>query len=127
VGGGAEKQSTTQPRGTAPLVLAFDTKPLRDLCESAEIAENVLGAAVANALRRRLADLRAAESARDLVVGHPRPLREDSTHEMVIDIDQDVQLVFRVNHPSPPMTSDGAVDWARVNRVKILLIGPANV
>ena len=48
--------------------LAFSTKALRAVCESEERAVRELGVDLASILKRRLADLRAAGNATDLVV-----------------------------------------------------------
>jgi hypothetical protein len=50
------------------LELAFETKLLREICESEQKARQELGIKVAEALKRRLADLRAATSVEDLPV-----------------------------------------------------------
>lgn len=46
--------------------LAFETKRLRDICENEERAADELGTKVAEQLKRRLADLRAAESIEEM-------------------------------------------------------------
>ena len=51
--------------------LSFAARELRELCEREALAVKAYGASVAAHLRRRLADLRAAEKLSDLVIGHP--------------------------------------------------------
>ena len=80
-----------------------------------------LGTRVAEFLKRRLADLRAATSVDDLVAGRPRAL-EGTDQLMVVDLCDGHRMVFCANHPKNPMTESGELDWARVSRVKILRI-----
>jgi hypothetical protein len=97
--------------------LAFDSKSLRDICENEDQAEVELGAGVAEALKHRLADLRAAKSPRDLLVGQPRVVADGK--EMILDLCDGRRMVFKPNHP---MTDTNPPNWDRVNRVKILRI-----
>ena len=99
--------------------LAFDDKSLRTLCESEAPARRELGLEVAEVLKRRLADLCAATSVKDLVAGQPREL--DAAH-MAVDLCDGHRIVFCANHSSNPMTETGDLDWSKVNRVKVLRI-----
>lgn len=102
--------------------LAFDSKSIRTLCESATHAEVQFGPAAAEALRRRLADLRAAVSLDDLLVTPARLLRNDDSSVMIVDFCAGHQLVLCVNHPKPPKMPNGSIDWANVCRIKLLRI-----
>jgi hypothetical protein len=108
------------------LELAFHSKALRTICEMEFQADLEFGAAVARVLRHRLADLRAARSAMDLVAGRPRALDEPDGDCMVVDLCDGRRIVFAANHTNNPMTEANHVDWARVNRVKILRIEADN-
>ncbi len=102
--------------------LAFDSKSLRTICENEAQAKLELDSAVAEILKRRLADLRAATSVKDLVAGRPRiPDGSDSQH-MVLDLCDGYRLVFKSNHTNRPITDADDIDWARVTRIKILRI-----
>lgn len=102
--------------------LAFDSKSLRTICESSAHAERVLGPEVAEALKHRLADLRATSSIRDLIAGSPRRLEPADSHLMCVDLSEGYRLVFTPNHPNNPTTQTGELDWARVSRIRILRI-----
>ena len=80
-----------------------------------------LGTRVAEVLKRRLADIRAATSVEDLVAGRPRELAGSDPH-MIVDLSDGYYIVFGANHPNNPMTESGDLDWTRVSRVKILRI-----
>ena len=77
---------------------------------------------MAERLKRRLADLRAANCVKDLVAGRPRQLRGDRAGQVAIDLGDGFQLVFCTNHGVPPLVDRSQVDWSRVNRVKIVSI-----
>ena len=73
-------------------------------------------------LKNRLADMRAAKSAKDLVAGKPRT--EDSQY-MVVDLSEGYTIVFKANHTNNPLTEASDLDWAKVTRIKILRIDHA--
>ena len=102
--------------------LAFDSKSLRTICESERQAKLKLGDAVAEILKHRLADLRAAASVKDLIAGRPRRLYSASLQQMAVDLRDGYRLVFTANHAKNPMTQTGDLDWERVSRIKILRI-----
>ena len=107
------------------LELAFDTKSLRDLCEKEEKARRELGPDVAQKLKHRLADLRAAESVKELVAGRPRETESVNPGCFVIDLADGSRLAFCANHRKAPLLTSGGVDWGRVSRIKILRIEDA--
>lgn len=99
--------------------LAFETKPLREMCESEEKAKRQLGAKVAAMLKQTLADLRAAASMEDLPFGKPRI----EGRNCILDLTAGYQLTITPNHTKNPMLTSNAVDWTKVSRIKILRIG----
>lgn len=102
--------------------IAFATKKLRDLCESERMAQRNLGARVAEKLKRRLADLRAATCAKDLIVGQPRELTRNQIEIKPCD---GYRVVLHANHNTIPSSNDGAVDWSQVTRVKVMFVEKA--
>jgi len=106
----------------ATLELAFANKSLRQLCESEAKATRGFGGRVAQRLRRRLADLRAATSVKDLVAGRPRELESVRRRNVSVELAEGSRIVFCANHNTIPMLSSGGVDWSSVSRIKILRI-----
>jgi plasmid maintenance system killer protein len=102
--------------------IAFENKSLRKLCESERTARRSLGARVAERLKRRLADLRAANCVQDVVAGRPRELHGNSAGQVVLDLGEGAYLVFCTNHSVAPLSDGTHVDWSKVNRVKIISI-----
>ncbi len=105
------------------LELSFANKALRELCESSVKANRKLGVDVANELRRRVADLRAATSVRDLLIGAPRETEED---QIALDLGPSFQLTFCANHNTVPKIESGAIYWSKVSRIKILSVESKN-
>lgn len=99
--------------------LAFSRKFLRDLCEDPRNALETFGPSISSSLRRRLADLRAADSVSNLVVGLVKPPVGARRRSFMISLDDIVQIHLCVNHVKCPMLDSGEVDWSRVNRVMI--------
>ena len=118
----AQCKPNAHMEGSARLVLAFDSKSLRTICESEAHAKHELGPAVAEVLKHRLADLRAATSVEDLVVGRPRQLDGADDEHMVVDLCDGHRLVFCANQLNKPVTESGKLDWQMVSRIKILKI-----
>jgi hypothetical protein len=103
--------------------LAFSERSLRQLCENKIAADRKLGAKIAGRLRRRLADLHAADFVNDLVTGQPREVANDHYTVLVID---DCSITFCPNHGTIPRLASGKVNWSKVSRVKIVKIGATN-
>jgi len=101
--------------------LAFISKELRTTCENASAARLELGAIASDSLKHRLADIRAATSTFDLIVGRPRFL-EDTVDHMVVDLADGYRMVFCANHRQNPTKEGGKLDWQKISRVKILRI-----
>ena len=107
------------------LELAFSTKALRTLCESEVAATDKLGTERAEGLKRRLADLRAAHHAGEVVAGRPRQAADSEDH-LEVDVSAGSSLVLSSNHTTTPRLDSGAVDWSNVTRVKVLRIETDN-
>ena len=103
--------------------LAFGTKQLRTVCEEDTAAEVAYGLSVSGQLRRRLADLRAARSLVELVVGRPTVDPTDE-HVLIVDLCDGFVLRLRVNHLDPPRDQVAAIEWGRVRRLQVVSIGP---
>ena len=101
--------------------LAFATRSLRIICESPVEKSQVLPTRVGHSLMRRLADLRAATSIRDVIAGQPTEMA-GSQPQVTIDLGDGHWMVLIPNHVNNPRTHKGDVDWARVSRVQVVEI-----
>lgn len=103
-----------------PLEIAFAKRKLRGLCEREETAQRSFGVEVAEKLKARLADLRAASCVRELVAGRPRKVASNRRNHFTVNISRGWHLVVCANHSVVPKMKNGTIDWSRVNRVKVL-------
>jgi hypothetical protein len=101
------------------LELSFATKELRDLCEHEGAAIEQFGERVARNLISRIADLKAADTPCDLLVGNPRP---NSDRNYLINIGEGLCACFTVNQKAY-FEKNHSVDWSSVYRIKITSIG----
>lgn len=108
------------------LRLAFETKCIRYICENEERAKSKFGEHVAAALRHRIADLGAAQSAADIFIGNPRVVDRGGILLKVLDLCDGWRLVFQANHPNNPVDDAGNLIWERVTRIKIVAIEREN-
>lgn len=101
--------------------LAYEDEQLRALCIKRGRALAVLGPDVAHELNKRIADVRAADSATDLLVG-TRVVDHEAIQAMHISLANGFELVLVANHVQNPTTGSGKIDWGKVMRVKVLEI-----
>jgi hypothetical protein len=102
--------------------LAFETPGLRRICESEVEARKCFPGETAGQLQDRLADMCAAASVSDLVTGSPS-LDERPPGWIRFGLEGGYELVCAGNHPRPPVTDDGRVDFSRIRRVKVVRVG----
>ncbi len=99
--------------------LAFATEELRLLCTESIAAENAYGQLIADGLRHKLADMRAARVVVELPwtwVAPPQP-----PPSIVIPLPREHEMLWEVNHRVVPTNADG-IDWTRVRRLQLRAI-----
>lgn len=106
--------------------IAFQTRSLRDVCESDEKLKRQFGDRTAESIKTRLADLRAAASIQDVVSGNPRKITRDGKPLMILELDGGRVVAFCPNHLRMPLRPDGLVDWVAIYRIRILSIEDAD-
>lgn len=103
--------------------ILFCQKRLKKLCNNHKSLIRRYGQRRADAIRRRLDELRAASSLWDL-----RYLPQTRCHELKgnrsgqlsVDLDQPYRLIFRpATHPIPAK-ADGGLDWNKITAVEII-------
>ncbi len=77
---------------------------------------------VAEKVKHRLADLRAASSVSDVVLGSLKEIANTQGEKLSIDLCDGYQIIFQANHIELPLSADGKVDWSVVTRIKVLNI-----
>lgn len=116
IGGCAE----TATENEDALEIAFQTRDLRSLCELGENRQQ-LPTDVHEALKHRLADLRAAVSVHDLPTGSPISCG-DNGEFVRIELPSGYVMLLEANHVQNPLEEDGKVDWSRVCRVRVVAV-----
>jgi proteic killer suppression protein len=116
------KLSRVSKRKAVALELAFESRRLRTICEMEAEAKSELGEAVAEVLKHRVADLRAATSVKELLAGQPRVLDGSEGKHMAVDLADDWRLVFTSNHINRPKDKADDINWACVTRIRLLRI-----
>lgn len=101
--------------------LSFGDKQIRQICEDQNVAIETYGSAAAQALQNRLADLWAATTLRDMIVGKPT-LLHDSTYQ--VNLNKEYSLVFSAINRRITYESEGSEEYRYVSRIKILRIEP---
>lgn len=102
------------------MLIGFANKDIKKLCEISNEADRRLGKPSAVMLRKRLADLEAAQTVRDLVIGGPHQLSDGS---IALKLHGGFRLVFEADLDPIPQLTSGGTDWAAVNRIIITYIG----
>src|SRR3990172_3048075 len=101
--------------------IEFSTPTLKALCEEERLMVRSLGKAGAKKLKSRLADLVAASTLAEIVAGRPHPLKGDRLGEFALDLRGGYRLILVPIDPMPK-TKDDAIDWYRVNQIRIMSI-----
>jgi hypothetical protein len=104
------------------LEISFHTERLKDVCIDSALADQTLGAAAAEALRNRLDDIRAADSVYDLLAGQPAAGVHNGVECYRVSLVNGARLVFVPSHNVSRINAQGAVDWTRVRRVRIMAV-----
>lgn len=84
------------------------------------------GLEVGATLKRRLADLRAADSIADIALGNAREVPRTNGRAMRLDLGGGYRLVFEANHARNPSSADGRIDWLAVGRIKVTAVERAD-
>lgn len=100
--------------------VAFDTKQLRDLCESQKNAERRMNISAAEALRSCFADIMAAANVDEFRLVRPTSSLRGDGAMIDIPLADGYRLRFCQNHIECPKLANGSISWSTVTRVKIM-------
>ena len=104
--------------GSARLVISFEIRALRTACRDSEEAQKLYGEEVAAALRRVLADLRAANTLQDIAPIFDLPT--GTAAEFSTALGATHRLALRCSNRNPPLLPSGNINWNAVDRVRVL-------
>jgi len=104
--------------------IAFRSDKLRRQCTVDRDMVKAWGPERAKRLRRRLADLNAAETLADMrgLPGRTHELREDRAGELAIDLDGPFRLIFEVADEPVPRRPEGGLEWTAVRSIRVLRV-----
>jgi proteic killer suppression protein len=103
--------------------LQFKSRKLEKVCLSERDSVRTWGAKRARVVRRRLAQLAAAESlavVSSLPPARLHPLVGDRDGHFAVDVMHPFRLVFEPYHEDVPRLADGGVDRAKITAIRIL-------
>lgn len=102
--------------------LAFESRELRNLCESFHAAKRAIGEHGAALLIRRLADISASENMAEMMeVGLNVEPDEAVPGRFAVRLGESHILIGASGHLELPTTA-GLVDWAKVSRIRIIAL-----
>ena len=105
--------------------IAFRTTKLeKAFCEGRKLIA-IHGERRARLIMRRIQELRAAQTLRDLWPPYTGPgrcheLTGDRVGQLSLDLDHPYRLIFVPDHEPRPLRPEGGLDWRRVTSVLIL-------
>ena len=105
--------------------IVFANDRLHKLCNSASKLNGEYGPRMAKVIRRRLADLEAADSLEvmRLLPGRCHELIANYSGHLALDLEHPDRLIFKPANEPLPVDSSGRLDWSKVTKVMIVDIG----
>lgn len=103
--------------------IIFKSRGLEKECNRQDLLVRRHGAKRAMLVRRRLDELKAAQTLdimRFLRPARCHELKAGRAGELSVDLDHPCRLVFKPDHNPLPTKPDGGLDWTQVASVKIL-------
>lgn len=104
------------------MLISFDNRKIRKICEDEIEARSEFGIQVSTKLQNRLADLAAAISVTDIIIGNPCELKNTPYPNYKVDLYNNYILIFAANNVIVSQNGNGSINWSEVNRIKILEI-----
>jgi plasmid maintenance system killer protein len=103
--------------------ILFKTKKLGKMCNDQKALIQAQGPRRAKLIRRRLDDLRAANTLQEISYLPPARCHEltgNRTGQLSVDLDHPFRLIFRPANDPVPRKPDGGLDWTQVTAIEIL-------
>lgn len=103
----------------------FSTKKLEKEFNDSNLLQRRHGPRRAKLIRRRLDELRAAESLsvmRQLPAARCHELIGNRSGQLSVDLDHPYRLIFKPYDNPIPQKPDGGLDWTRITKIKIVEI-----
>jgi len=105
--------------------IAFISRKLQKVCNSAKEMRAKFGNPLAERLQQQLAELKAADTLEDirrLPSARCHELSQDRKGQLAVDVVQPKRLIFKPDHNPVPRKPDGGLDWPHVTRIRAIEI-----
>lgn len=105
--------------------ILFKNQKLRKQCNNYPLLVRAYGSRCAELIRRRLDELRAADSLealRYLPRARCHELKGNRAGQLSVDLVHPYRLIFRPADDPIPQKADGGLDWAGITSVEILKV-----
>lgn len=90
------------------------------MCADEEAASQKLNQEAAEALKRRISDIRAADSIDEVLAGKPSAGMHEGAECYFIELPSSFRLTVVPAHVKPRVKLDGSADWGCIRRVKVV-------
>ena len=103
--------------------IIFNSTKMEKICNDSRKTQKYFGSIRAKIIRRRLDELRAAdtlEDMRSLPSARCHELSQNRKGQLSVDLDHPYRLLFVPEHAPVPTKADGGLDWSRVTAIRIL-------
>ncbi len=102
------------------MIISFQNKKIREICEDDESAIKYLEPEIIQSLKNRLSDFEAAKNMSEIPTGSPEEFLVEKKVYFAIDLNKKYKLIFAVNNLN--LQTSEISDWAQVTRIKIIEI-----
>lgn len=103
--------------------IIFNSTKMEKTCNDSRKSQQRFGSIRAKILRRRLDELRAAdtlENMRPIVSARCHELSQNRKGQLSVDLDHPYRLLFVPEHDPIPIKPDGGLDWGKVTAIRVL-------
>lgn len=105
--------------------ITFTSRKLQKVCNSEKEMRARFGKPLAERLKQRLAELKAAETLEDirrLPSARCHELSQNRKGQLAVDVVHPKRLIFEPDHNPVPRKPDGGLDWPHVTRIRVIEI-----
>jgi len=102
----------------------FENKKLETICNNERLLVKEYGKKNGKKIKRRLDDLSAANNLEEVrnLPGNCHELIGSRKGQLSVHLEEPLCLIFRPNHPTETITSNGSLNWKTVTNITIIEI-----
>jgi proteic killer suppression protein len=105
--------------------ITFISRKLQKVCNSEKEMRTRFGKPLAERLKQRLAELKAADTLEDirrLPSARCHELSQNRKGQLAVDVVHPKRLIFEPDYNPVPRKPDGGLDWPHVTRIRVIEI-----